>query len=62
MPDGHKIDQMAIKYTNNFHRNTLQNFTQIGIFGLKTIHLATQIHADRGFSRPSDGAVKKRKV
>jgi hypothetical protein len=40
MPDGHKIDQMAIKYTNIFHRNT--KFTQIGIFGLKTNHLATQ--------------------
>jgi hypothetical protein len=25
MPDGHKIDQMAILYTNIFYRNTLQN-------------------------------------
>jgi hypothetical protein len=25
LPDGHKLDQMAIKYTNIFHRNTLQN-------------------------------------
>jgi hypothetical protein len=29
MPDGHKIDQMAIKYTNNFHHNTLQNLSQM---------------------------------
>jgi hypothetical protein len=38
---------MAIKYTNIFHRNTLQNFTQIGIFGLKTNHLATQIRTQK---------------
>jgi hypothetical protein len=25
MPDGYKVDQMAIKYTNIFHRKTLQN-------------------------------------
>jgi hypothetical protein len=26
MPDGNKIDQTAIKCTNVFHRNTIQNF------------------------------------
>jgi hypothetical protein len=26
MPNGYKIDQMAIQYTNIFHRKTLQNF------------------------------------
>jgi hypothetical protein len=36
-----KIDQMAAKFTNIFHCKTLQNFTQIGILGLKMYHLAT---------------------
>jgi hypothetical protein len=35
------IDQMVIKYTKIFRNKTLQKFTQIGIFGLKTNHLAT---------------------
>jgi hypothetical protein len=33
--------QLVIKYNNIFHSKALQNFTKIGIFGLKTIHLAT---------------------
>jgi hypothetical protein len=32
---------MVIKYTKIFHCKTLQNLTKIGIFGLKTNHLAT---------------------
>jgi hypothetical protein len=41
MPNGPKIDQMVLKYTNIFHCKTLQNVPKIGIFGLKTWHLAT---------------------
>jgi hypothetical protein len=29
MPDGHKLDQRAIKYTNIFHRNALQNLPKL---------------------------------
>jgi hypothetical protein len=36
IPNGRKIDQMAIKYTNIFH-------CKIGIFGLKIYHLANLI-------------------
>jgi hypothetical protein len=32
---------MVIKYNNIFRSKALQNFTQIGIFGLKINHLAT---------------------
>jgi hypothetical protein len=32
---------MVIKYNNIFHSKALPNFTKIGIFGLKTNHLAT---------------------
>jgi hypothetical protein len=32
---------MVIKLTKIFHCKTPQNFTQIGIFGLETKHLAT---------------------
>jgi hypothetical protein len=32
---------MVIKYTKIFHCNTFPKFTLIGIFGLKTNHLAT---------------------
>jgi hypothetical protein len=39
----HKIYQMDIKSTNNFHCKTLQNLPQIGIFGLETNHLATLV-------------------
>jgi hypothetical protein len=35
------MDQGSIKYTNIFHCKTLQKFTQIWIFGLKTNHPAT---------------------
>jgi hypothetical protein len=37
----HKIFQMAITYINIFQSETLKIFSQIGIFGLKTCHLAT---------------------
>jgi hypothetical protein len=33
---------MAIRYTNIFHRKTLQNLPKIAIFALKTNHLAAQ--------------------
>jgi hypothetical protein len=32
---------MAIIYTNILHFQTLQNLPKLGIFGLKTLHLAT---------------------
>jgi hypothetical protein len=32
---------MVIKYARIFHCKTLQNLPKIGIFGLKTNHLAT---------------------
>jgi hypothetical protein len=32
---------MAIKYTNIYQSKALQNLPKIGIFGLKTNHLAT---------------------
>jgi hypothetical protein len=41
IPNGRKIDQTAINYTNVFHFKTLQNLPKNGIFGLKTNHLAT---------------------
>jgi hypothetical protein len=34
---------MSIEYTNIFHHKHPPKFTQIGIFGLKTNPLATQI-------------------
>jgi hypothetical protein len=34
---------MVIKYTKILHCKTLQNFPKIGIFGLKTNHLATLV-------------------
>jgi hypothetical protein len=36
LANGREIDQASIKYTSIFHRKTLQNFTKIGIFGLKS--------------------------
>jgi hypothetical protein len=33
--------QMTIKYISIFHSKALQNLPKIGIFGLKTNHLAT---------------------
>jgi hypothetical protein len=40
----HKIDRMAVKFTNFFHcRTTLHKFTQIDNFGLKSYYLATLI-------------------
>jgi hypothetical protein len=41
--NGSKIDEMAIKCTNIFHRSTLKKFTKIGILGLKIYHLATLV-------------------
>jgi hypothetical protein len=41
IPNIHKIFQMAIKYINIFQSEALKFFSQIGIFGLKTNHLAT---------------------
>jgi hypothetical protein len=35
IPNGRKIDQMAIKYTNIFHRKTLQNLPKFGFLVLK---------------------------
>jgi hypothetical protein len=32
VPNGRKIDQMAIKYTNIFHCKTLQNLPKLGLF------------------------------
>jgi hypothetical protein len=43
IPNGHKIFQMVIKYTKIFPLQDPTNFTQIGIFGLKTNHLATLV-------------------
>jgi hypothetical protein len=40
-PNGHKINQMALKYTLTFHCKALKKITQIGTFGLKMYHLAT---------------------
>jgi hypothetical protein len=40
MPNGSKIDQMAMKYTSIFHCQTLQNLPKLGFFGLKIYHLA----------------------
>jgi hypothetical protein len=42
VPTGHKIFQMVITYTNiNVPFKGPPKFTKIGIFGLKTNHLAT---------------------
>jgi hypothetical protein len=37
---------MVIKYSNIFNYKTLQNLTQIGIFGLKTNHLVTLLYTN----------------
>jgi hypothetical protein len=41
IPNGGKMDQNAIRYTNIFHCKKLQNLHILGIFGLKIYHLAT---------------------
>jgi hypothetical protein len=41
IPNGSKIDQMAITYTNIFHCKALQNLPKLGFLGLKICHLAT---------------------
>jgi hypothetical protein len=33
IPNGHKLYQTAVKYTNIFPSKALQNITKIGIFG-----------------------------
>jgi hypothetical protein len=43
LPNIRKIFQMIIKYSNIFLFRGLPNFTEIGIFGWKTNHLATLI-------------------
>jgi hypothetical protein len=49
MPNGRKIFQMVIKYSNIFHSKAIQNLPklQIGIFVLKTNHLATLKEAEK---------------
>jgi hypothetical protein len=49
------MDQVSIKYTIIFYCKTLQNFTQIRIFGLKTNHLATMSSNRRIGSRFGEG-------
>jgi hypothetical protein len=41
IPNGHKIFQMVIKYTNIYHSKALKNLPNFRGFGLKTNHLAT---------------------
>jgi hypothetical protein len=42
-PKGHKTFQTDVKYINIFQSKALQNLPKIGIFGLKSNHLATSI-------------------
>jgi hypothetical protein len=39
--NGSKIDGISIKFTNMFHRKTLQNFPKLALLGLKIYYLAT---------------------
>jgi hypothetical protein len=39
MPIGRKIDQMLIKYTNNFHCKTLQNLPKGGFLVSKYLNI-----------------------
>jgi hypothetical protein len=41
IPNVYKIFQIALKYINIFQSETVKIFSQIGILGLKTNHLAT---------------------
>jgi hypothetical protein len=43
IPNGHKLHQMVIKYTNSFHSQALQNLPKFEIFGFKINHLATLV-------------------
>jgi hypothetical protein len=43
IPNGRKMDQMAIKYLNIFHFRILQNLPKLGFQGLKIYHLATLV-------------------
>jgi hypothetical protein len=55
-PNGHKVYQMVVKYTNIVHCKTLQNWPKLGFLLLKTFHLATLTHIGRSFQltpRPS---------
>jgi hypothetical protein len=40
MPNGRKIFQMVLKYTNIYHSKAFQNKTQIEVFGMKINYLA----------------------
>jgi hypothetical protein len=48
IPNGHKIEQMALKYTNIFRCKTHQNLFKSVIFGLKKYHLATLLFDNAG--------------
>jgi hypothetical protein len=43
--NGHRMDQMAIKYTKICHCKSLRNLPKIMIFGFKICHLATLVWA-----------------
>jgi hypothetical protein len=44
IPNGRKIFKKVTKYNNTITFQGPQNFTKIGIFGLKTNHLATLVN------------------
>jgi hypothetical protein len=44
LPNGHKIYQMVINYTQIFHSLEPPTYTQNGIFGVEIYHLATLVH------------------
>jgi hypothetical protein len=43
MPNGGKLDQTAMKYTDVFHCKTLLNLPKLGFLVLEIYHLATFI-------------------
>jgi hypothetical protein len=55
VPNILKVFQMAIKYINILQSEALQKFSQIGIFGLKTNHLATLNAAPATRGRKGNG-------
>jgi hypothetical protein len=40
IPNGHEMDQTALKYTNIFHCKTLTNVPKLGTLAIKIYHLA----------------------
>jgi hypothetical protein len=42
---------MVIKYTNSYHSKAFQNLPKIGIFGLKTNHLAILVYVSSSLGR-----------